>query len=273
MPQPSPITLVPEQPQMAAAWAADALRVTWSEELDVSVVVPVRNEAPNIESLIGEIEAALTGMRFEIIYVDDGSDDGTDAVLAGLAAQSGSRLRVFRHAPSAGQSAAVRTGALAARAALIATLDGDGQNDPADLPALIAVMRASGRPSNLALVGGNRKASRRDTWWKRRTSVIANTVRGWMLHDDTPDSGCGLKVFRRDAYLLLPYFDHLHRFMPAVFLREGWTVRSLPVGHRPRTRGTSKYGTWDRLTVGIVDLFGVAWLRRRRRTAGTIQEQ
>ncbi len=234
--------------------------------------MPVRNEAPNIHPLLQEITVALAeGPSFEVVYVDDGSDDATGAELR-AAMPLEPRLRVVRHHQAAGQSAALRSGILAARAPLIATLDGDGQNDPACLNLLLARYVEADGEARLALIVGDRSASRRDSWTKRKTSRVANVVRSWFLGDRTPDTGCGLKVFRRDAYLLLPYFDHQHRFLPALFLREGFAVRSVPVGHRPRTRGRSKYGTFDRLAVGVVDLWGVFWLRRRRRSVGTVEE-
>lgn len=223
----------------------------------LSVVVPVRNESGNVASLIGEIDVALKYITHEIIYVDDGSTDDTYSQLKALQATF-TQLKIVRHAQSCGQSTAVRTGVKAAQYAWVATLDGDGQNDPGDIPKLMAVVA-----DGIDLVGGNRRASRRDTWVKRISSVIANTVRSKMLRDDTPDTGCGLKLFKRDAFLDLPYFDHMHRFLPALIKRRGGTVVSVPVAHRNREHGKSNYGTIDRLLVGIVDLFGVAWLQRR----------
>ncbi len=255
-----------------ADWAAERMRAPRDDALALSVVVPVRNEAPNIASLVEEIVAALDGrLAFEVVYVDDGSDDGTADELARAGAHE-PRLRVVRHAEPGGQSAALRSGILAARAPLIATLDGDGQNDPAELPRLLDTFAQSEAAPPLGLVGGDRSKSRRDRWLKRQSSRIANAVRGRVLGDGTLDTGCGLKVMRRDAYLLLPYFDHQHRFLAALFLREGFAVRSVPVGHRPRTKGRSKYGTFDRLAVGVVDLLGVAWLRRRRRPVIAIED-
>ncbi|MFA7387002.1 MAG: glycosyltransferase family 2 protein [Thiohalobacteraceae bacterium] len=230
--------------------------------MDLSVVVPVKNEQDNVLPLLAEIHAALDGRYdYEVIYIDDGSDDASPRMLdeaCGLYP----RLRVLRHARSCGQSTAVRTGVKAARAPWIATLDGDGQNDPADIPNLMALMQASDASSQLDLVAGWRKR-RRDTWLKRISSKIANAVRRGMLKDDTPDTGCGLKLFRRDVFLDLPYFDHMHRYLPALVLRAGGQVRSVEVHHRHRERGVSKYGLHNRLWVGIVDLFGVAWLQRR----------
>ncbi|HZU91327.1 MAG TPA: glycosyltransferase family 2 protein [Stellaceae bacterium] len=229
--------------------------------MDLSVVIPVRNEAENMAPLVAEIGAALDGLlSYEIVVVDDGSDDGTAAEVLRLA-RATPRLRLFRHRESCGQSAAIRTGVRMARAPWIVTLDGDGQNDPADIPLLwrLAQEVAPGTP---LLINGHRQ-KRQDSWSKRRASRIANAVRRRLLHDDTPDTGCGLKLFSRALYLDLPYFDHMHRFMPALVLREGGIVRSLPVNHRPRRRGVSKYGLLDRLGVGIVDLCGVLWLQRR----------
>jgi len=224
----------------------------------ISVVVPVRNEAPNIAPLIAEISAALAGVAHEIVYVDDGSTDATPQALAAARAE-GAPLRVLRHRASCGQSAAVITGVKAARGEWIATLDGDGQNDPADIPKMLQRARLLG-PT--ALVAGHR-TTRRDSWIKRRSSRIANAVRSWLLRDATPDTGCGLKVFPRALFLDLPHFDHMHRFLPALVLRQGGQVVSEPVNHRPRTRGTSNYGTLDRLLVSLFDLIGVAWLQRR----------
>jgi dolichol-phosphate mannosyltransferase len=223
----------------------------------LSVVVPVRNEQDNVAPLIREIDAALTAVEHEIIYIDDGSSDDTYANLKQLQTQF-KQLRIVRHAQSCGQSTAVRTGVKSAKYAWVATLDGDGQNDPADIPKLMAAIT-----EGVELAGGNRRASRRDTWIKRQSSVIANTVRSKMLHDDTPDTGCGLKLFSREAFLDLPYFDHMHRFLPALIKRRGGKIVSVAVSHRNREFGKSNYGTLDRLMVGIVDLFGVAWLQRR----------
>jgi dolichol-phosphate mannosyltransferase len=223
----------------------------------VSVVVPVRNEAPNIAPLVAEIGAALAGVAHEIIYVDDGSDD--DSAKAVQAASASARLILRRHRQSCGQSAAIVTGVRAATGVWIATLDGDGQNDPADIPALLARAQSE---AGLILVAGHR-TRRQDNAVKRLTSRFANRLRAALLGDATPDTGCGLKIISRAAFLELPAFDHMHRFLPALVIRAGGRVISMPVNHRPRLRGVSKYGTIDRALVGIVDLAGVAWLQRR----------
>lgn len=228
----------------------------------LSVVVPVRNEVGNIGPLLADIEAACqTVGPFEVVYVNDGSSDGTAAALDNLATTR-PWLRIVTHAQSCGQSAAVRSGVRHARAAIVATLDGDGQNDPAFLPAMfVALQQAS---PDVGLVQGQR-VGRKDTGFKKLQSRIANGVRGAVLKDDTRDTGCGLKCFRREAYLALPYFDALHRFMPALVVREGYRVVHLDVRDRPRLSGVSNYGFFDRLWVGILDLVGVWWLIRRRR--------
>jgi dolichol-phosphate mannosyltransferase len=230
----------------------------------LTVIVPVKNEADNVLPLIGEIRAALAGgPAYEILYIDDGSTDATRDRLDEAAATA-PELRVLYHAKSCGQSAALRTGVLDARGRLIATLDGDGQNDPADVPRLVACFLNAASSVELGMIAGQR-VKRRDSTIKRWSSRIANKVRAGMLGDDTPDTGCGLKVFARDAFLRLPYFDHMHRFLPALMRREGFAVGLEAVNHRPRTAGVSKYGINNRLWVGIVDLFGVFWLQRRMR--------
>jgi dolichol-phosphate mannosyltransferase len=229
--------------------------------MDCSIVIPVRNEAANIAPLVAEIRAALDGKAdYEIVYVDDGSSDDTaDAVRALATGFPG--LRLVRHRRSCGQSAAIRTGVAAARAPWIVTLDGDGQNDPADIPRLLAIARAA--PAEPPLLVAGLRAKRRDTLTKRVSSRLANGIRARLLGDATSDTGCGLKVMRRELYLALPFFDHNHRFLPALVQRAGGTTQSVPVNHRPRERGRSNYGTWDRLWVGIADLCGVMWLKRR----------
>lgn len=227
----------------------------------LSVVVPVRNEADNILPLIEEIHAALDGVHdFEVIYVNDGSTDAT-ADRLGQARARFPRLRVITHRAGCGQSTAIHTGAEAARGDWIVTLDGDGQNDPADIPKLAALALAD-TTGRLDLVTGIR-AKRRDTWVRRLSSRVANGIRQAMLRDGVADTGCGLKVMRRTAFLRLPYFDHMHRYYPALMLRGGGRIEMVPVNHRPRLRGVSNYGLFDRLWVGITDLFGVAWLLRR----------
>jgi len=228
----------------------------------LSVVVPVKNEQDNVEPLVREIAAALSGNTlFEILYVNDGSTDATQARLETLKAEF-PMLRVIRHRSACGQSRAVTTGVNAARYEWIATLDGDGQNDPADIPVLLSRLADPAQPANLELLTGWR-ARRNDTALRRLSSRIAHSVRSRMLKDNTPDTGCGLKVFARETFLQLPNFDHMHRFLPALVMRNGGAVVSVPVRHRARARGTSKYGVHNRLWVGIVDLFGVAWLQRR----------
>jgi dolichol-phosphate mannosyltransferase len=226
----------------------------------VSVVVPVRNEAGNIAALVAEIDAALAGTDYEIVYVNDGSTDSTEAELTALMARQ-PRLRQIRHKQSCGQSAAVRTGVAHARAPLVVTLDGDGQNDPAFLPRLLAVLNEKSR---IGLVAGQR-TGRKDTGFKKLQSRIANGVRSFVLRDGTRDTGCGLKAFRRDLFLSLPYFDGLHRFLPALVRREGYEIGYVDVIARQRRHGVSNYGMWDRLWIGILDLFGVWWLVRRKK--------
>jgi dolichol-phosphate mannosyltransferase len=230
--------------------------------VDVSVVVPVRNEAGNVARLIAEIAAALDGRwRYEIIYVNDGSTDATPANLGEIMKQRGN-LRRIDHAMSAGQSAAVRSGVRAARGAVVATLDGDGQNNPAFLPDLIAAIQNGG--GRIGLAAGQR-VGRKDTGFKKLQSRIANAVRNAILRDGTRDTGCGLKAFPRDVFLAMPYFDGLHRFLPALIRREGYDIAYVDVIDRPRHSGVSNYGFFDRLWIGIMDLFGVWWLIRRKK--------
>jgi dolichol-phosphate mannosyltransferase len=234
----------------------------------ISVIVPVRNEAENIAPLVAEIAAALAGRVFEVIYVNDGSTDDTAAELTRLKAQH-PWLRQLRHANSCGQSAALRTGMAAACAPVIVTLDGDGQNDPAFLPRLVDALE-QGAP-RMGLVAGQR-VGRKATAFKKFQSRFANTVRGAILRDGTRDSGCGLKAFPRDLGLALPYFDGLHRFLPALIRREGRDIGYVDVVDRPRQHGVSNYGFWDRLWIGILDLFGVWWLIRRKKRVPEISE-
>lgn len=230
--------------------------------IEVSIVVPVRNEAENIAPLIAEITAAL-GDRwsYEIIYVNDGSTDATAYRLAALMQQR-RNLRHIRHAESRGQSAAVRTGMRAARGAIVATLDGDGQNNPAFLPDLILALENNG--ASVGLAAGQR-VGRKDTGFKKLQSRIANGVRNGILRDGTRDTGCGLKAIRRDVFLVLPYFDGLHRFLPALVRREGHDIAYIDVIDRPRRSGVSNYGFFDRLWIGMMDLAGVWWLIRRKK--------
>lgn len=225
----------------------------------LSVVIPVYNESGNLEPLIEELEHALAArMRFEVIVVDDGSVDETPAEAATLAATR-PWLRTERHGRNRGQSAAIRTGVAAASAPVVAVLDGDGQNDPADIPPLFASLVLSGT----GMAVGERR-TRRDSLTRRVSSRIANKVRSSLLGDGIRDTGCGLKVFYRDDFLDLPAFDHMHRFLPALMQQRGRKVRSVPVNHRPRRHGRSKYGVANRLWSGVVDLLGVMWLERRR---------
>ncbi len=225
----------------------------------LSVVVPVHNEQDNILPLLDEITAALDGVgEFEIVVVDDGSTDGTPNVLR---ASGRKGLVVVRHRRNCGQSAALLSGVRIARGAWIATLDGDGQNDPADIPKLWRMLGETGDP-DLKMIAGHRKR-RQDTWLKRLSSRIANGVRGWLLGDSTPDTGCGLKLFERELFLRVPHFDHFHRFLPALIQHGGGRVTSVEVRHRHRRSGRSHYGVGNRLWVGIVDLVGVMWLKRR----------
>lgn len=234
--------------------------------VQVSIVIPIKNEAENIGDLVEGIQMACRGAGvFEIIVVDDGSDDGSDRVITELM-QTQDNLRLLRHQKSAGQSAAVHSGVNAARGAVIATLDGDGQNPPSELPKILAPLLDAAAPSDLGLVAGQR-VKRQDTFSKRYASKFANGLRTRLLKDGTRDTGCGLKAFRRAAFLQLPYFNHMHRYLPALFARSGWQVCHVDVGHAARLAGQSKYSNWQRGLVGIVDLIGVMWLLRRRKTA------
>lgn len=232
---------------------------------ELSVVVPVFNERDNVAPLVAEITAALRGRTaFEIVYVDDHSRDDTLAVLQALKATT-PELRVLHHVSQSGQSTAVRTGVKQARGAWIATLDGDGQNDPADIPKLLDARMAA--DAQVKLFAGWR-VNRKDSGSKRWASRWANAIRARVLHDATPDTGCGIKLFEREAFLDLPYFDHMHRYLPALMQRAGWATQCVPVNHRPRTAGVSKYNNLQRALVGLRDLRGVAWLiTRSRRTA------
>ncbi len=240
------------------------------ESIEFSVVVPVRDEAGNAAALAREIAMVLDGRSYEMIFVDDCSRDDTRTELAALKRDLPA-LRLIGHRANAGQSRSVRTGVLAARAALVGTLDGDGQNDPADLPRLLARLIRADAPADLAMVAGKR-GKRQDSWSKRAASRIANIVRKAALKDGADDSGSGVKVFKREAFLRLPYFDHMHRFMPALMLREGYAVEFLEVNHRQRGAGRSKYTNLGRLAANMTDLFGVMWLRSRARLPGGTDE-
>ena len=232
----------------------------------LSVVVPVYNEQDNVAPLVGEIVAALRGsVDFEIVYVDDDSTDATLARLQALKAEV-PELRIVRHLANGGQSTATRNGVKAARGAWIATLDGDGQNDPADIPKLLAERDRAA--SDVKLFAGWR-VERKDSGSKRWASKWANAIRSRMLRDATPDTGCGIKLFEREAFLDLPYFDHMHRYLPALMQRAGWKTVSVPVNHRHRGSGVSKYNNLNRALVGVADLRGVAWLIRRNRVVAT----
>lgn len=237
----------------------------------VSVVVPVFNEADNVLPLLAEIETALQGhISFEIIFIDDGSDDDTVARLAPAVAAG--RLRLLRHLIRSGQSAAVRSGVKAARHPWVATLDGDGQNDPADILNLLAAAQAAPADQRPALVGGLR-LTRRDTLSKRLASRFANAIRQALLEDGCRDSGCGIKLFRRDVFLDLPFFGAIHRFLPALFCAHGHKTAYVPVNHRPRGLGASKYTNWRRGLIGVVDLLGVYWLKRRTRLSPAVEHR
>jgi len=240
-----------------------------TDSVQISVVVPVKDEAGNVVPLAREIAQALEGERFEIIFVDDGSSDATTDELVGVRGQM--PLRILSHGRNLGQSRALRSGVRAAKAPLVVTLDGDGQNVPADIPKLVAAFRSGAADPALGMVAGER-AKRQDSWKKRVASRYGNRIRRRLLSDNAQDTGCGLKVFRREAFLALPYFDHMHRYLITLMLREGYEVRFMPVGHRPRGAGRSKYGVWDRFAVGISDLMGVMWLKRRFRGPDTPKE-
>ncbi|MDN3557932.1 glycosyltransferase family 2 protein [Halomonas maura] len=231
----------------------------------ISVIIPARDESGNLPSLLDEIADALAALDHEVLVVDDGSRDGSWALLEARAAED-ARLRPLRHIESAGQSTAVWQAGHAARGEWLATLDGDGQNDPADLPALIG--RAC--QGDVTLVAGHR-TRRHDDWLKRVSSWVANGVRARLLKDATPDTGCGLKVIRREAFLRLPYFDHMHRFLPALIQAQGGRCVSLPVNHRPRGAGRSHYGLNNRLWAGLIDMVGVMWLRHRSRLPAPLE--
>ncbi len=238
-----------------------------SSPLRYSVVVPFFNEAANVAPLLAEISAVMAPLGvYEVVAVDDASNDGTRARL--LECATDPQLRVVVHSCNRGQSAALCTGIDAARGAWIITLDGDGQNDPVDIPRLLREVEGTHPP---LLICGHRQ-QRRDSGLRRLSSRIANGVRSRLLGDDTPDTGCGLKIIQREAFLKLPRFDHMHRFLPALMRRNGAAIRSVVVSHRARVHGVSKYGVWNRLWVGIVDLVGVMWLKRRALRLAAVEE-
>ena len=248
----------------------DGIERNISMQVALSVVVPVKDEAENIAPLAREIASAIAGeTSAEIVFIDDGSTDATARMLLELKT-SLPQLRVVQHGRNMGQSRGVRTGVRMARGDIIVVLDGDGQNDPADIPRLLAEFRKSDA-TRVGLVQGQR-ARREDSLKKKVASRLANRIRRWLLNDGATDVGCGLKAFRREAFLALPYFDHMHRYMVALMLREGFEVRFVEVNHRPRLHGSSKYGVWDRLAVGVTDLMGVRWLQRRYRGVVETQE-
>lgn len=239
----------------------------------LSVVIPAKNEAENLPVLLTEISIALVGEHYEILVVDDGSTDNTLQVLNALKDSGLNELRILRHERSLGQSTSIYHAALAAEGQWLATLDGDGQNDPADIPGMLELVRAhQGQADSVQLVAGHR-VNRRDTASKRWASRFANGLRSRLLKDATPDTGCGLKLIERGAFLRLPYFDHMHRFIPALIQRHNGRMLVHPVNHRYRQAGVSKYGNLDRALVGIIDLFGVWWLIRRTRLDACAQEQ
>jgi len=235
---------------------------------DISVVIPVFDEQGAAPALAREVASAFAGRNFELIFVDDASRDATRAALTAMKPEI-PQLRVLSHAKNAGQSRAIRTGVLGARGAVIVTLDGDGQNDPADGPALVDALVAG--PPELALVGGER-IKRQDSWAKRMASRVGNGVRKRLLNDTANDTGCGLKAFRREAFLRLPYFDHIHRYLPALMQREGYRIAFRPVNHRHRQTGRSKYTNLGRLWASLSDLYGVVWLQSRARNPGGVDE-
>ncbi len=239
-------------------------------DVELSVVVPAFNEAENVQSLAREIADALQDISYEMIFIDDASTDETKSTLVKMKSQF-PQLRVLSHGQNAGQSRGVRSGVKAARASIIATLDSDGQNDPADIPKLFAQLTREAAPKALAMVGG-RRAKRIDSAAKKIGSRFGNGVRKRLLKDDADDTGCGLKVFKRAAFLDLPYFDHIHRYIPALMLREGYQIEFADVNHRAREFGESKYTNFGRLKVSLADLRGVMWLRRRLNLPGEVDE-
>jgi dolichol-phosphate mannosyltransferase len=245
------------------AFGANAPGASGTLSVALSVVIPAHNEAENLSGLLAEVRSALEGhIDYEVIVVDDASVDATEALLRELAARW-PRLRPLRHRGRAGQSSAIVTGVRIARGQWIATLDGDGQNDPADIPRLWELLQTHAGGLSVKMIAG-RRVRRQDSFITRLSSRIANAVRGWLLKDATPDTGCGLKLFDRTAFMEVPHFNHMHRFLPALFQSAGWATVSAPVGHRARRDGQSHYGVHNRLWIGILDLFGVMWLQRRK---------
>lgn len=240
--------------------------------MEVSIVIPAKNEEDNVEPLISEIMTALDGVaEFEIVYVDDGSTDKTHAELLRLMAAGNTHIKPVRHRYSVGQSTAIMTGIQAARGELIVTMDADGQNDPADIPELLAAARRFPAATDFCIAGYRK--NRKDTAWKRFQSKVANNIRRRILNDGTPDTGCGLKVVPKATFLKLPYFDHIHRFIPALVRRINGEIVVVEVNHRDRQAGVSKYNMLGRLGVGIVDMFGVMWLQRRVKIAERIDDE
>jgi dolichol-phosphate mannosyltransferase len=237
----------------------------------ISVIVPVKNEQENIKPLLQEIAKSLRGFApFEIIYIDDGSTDQTSEILH-ASGEEFHELRFLSHKTSCGQSSSIRTGILSAKGSIIVTLDGDGQNDPADIPRLVTPLLRENAPLRLGMVAGQRR-QRIDHASKQWASKVANFIRSRLLRDGVRDTGCGLKAFRKDAYLLLPFFDHQHRYLPALMIREGFSIDLMDVNHRGRQAGRSNYGTLDRLWAGLSDIFGVFWLLQRRKRTVQITE-
>ncbi len=260
-----------DAPAKRCLWRRNAESLlSMGQALEFSIVVPVYNEAGNVDKLVAEIVWALDGRSYEMVFVDDSSTDETLSQLVALKDQYPA-LRVLSHRANAGQSRAIRTGVQNARGRIVGTLDGDGQNDPADLPLLYRALTRADASDGLGMVMG-RRAKRKDSAWKRFGSRLANRVRKRLLRDDCDDSGCGIKVFPREVYLSLPYFDHMHRYMPALIRAEGHGVEYLDVNHRPRGAGRSKYTNFGRLAAAFSDLRGVTWLIRRRRNPGGANE-
>jgi len=251
-----------------AAPASKTAAPTPAATPDFSVVVPVFDEGGAAPALAREIAAAFGERNYEIVFVNDASRDNTLELLTALKAEI-PQLRVLSHQKNSGQSRSVRSGILAARAPIIVTMDGDGQNDPADAPRLAERLKAA--PPTLSMVGGER-VKRQDSNAKRFASRFGNGERGWLLKDGALDTGCGLKAFRREAFLRLPYFDHIHRYLPALMIREGYEIAFEPVNHRHRETGVSKYTNFGRLKASVSDLLGVLWLQSRSRLPGSVDE-